>query len=100
VVIRDAADATAESKFRTERINVSRITASAKLASTTIKGEYGKKHSPSAYPQMVPPKRYPDSHCSVGESTTRRRSRSASVSSSKRKRSIALSRRPVPATTP
>lgn len=42
VVIRDAAVATAESKFSTDSASVSSTTASAKLASTTSTGEFGK----------------------------------------------------------
>ncbi len=40
--IRDAAAAIAESKFSTDRMSVSRSTASAKVDSTTRIGEWGK----------------------------------------------------------
>lgn len=56
-VIREAAEATAESWFRIDRKTVSSSTASAKLDSTTSTGDPGKKISPSAYPAMSPVKR-------------------------------------------
>src|SRR5680860_398133 len=46
-VIRDAADATAESWLRIESSIVSRSTASANVDSTVSSGEYGKYISPS-----------------------------------------------------
>ena len=50
LVMRDAADATAESKFRIERSSVSSRTASAKVPSTSSTGEPGKNTSPSRSP--------------------------------------------------
>jgi hypothetical protein len=46
-IMRDAAEAMALSWLRTERVSVSRRTASAKVDSTVSIGEPGKKHSPS-----------------------------------------------------
>ncbi len=46
-VIRDAAEAIAESWLRIDSSSVSSSTASAKVDSTTISGEYGKYVSPS-----------------------------------------------------
>ncbi|OIQ69765.1 hypothetical protein GALL_486300 [mine drainage metagenome] len=53
-VIREAADAIAESWLRIDRATVSRSTASAKVPSTTMTGDPGKNASPSAYPTTDP----------------------------------------------
>ena len=60
VTIREAADAMAQSWFMIDSTRVSRRTASANVPSTTMMGDPGKYTSPSAYPQMFPPKRYDD----------------------------------------
>jgi len=57
LVIRDAAEAIAASWFRIDRSTVSRTTDSANVPSTTSRGDPEKKHSPSAYPQILPEKR-------------------------------------------
>ena len=56
-VIREAAEALAASWLRIESRTVSRSTDCANVPSTTSSGDPGKKHSPSAYPLMLPVKR-------------------------------------------
>jgi len=100
LVIREAAEAMAESWFSIDRSTVSSRTDSANVPSTTSSGDRGKKHSPSAYPLMLPLKRKPDRKSRVWASTTlSTRNRSISTSPNRNART-ASSRRPVPATTP